>query len=292
VHFFMFDEEAHQICPDARRLRAMHQLESKTAFTARWLPGGFTPPSVVVRQGARINPADIYRVIGGPGRLKASYTASGNYNSCFTSEDELRELMDLPEWQAVNYVVQRDVGDADISINWLSKEDGVKPLFATRQLMDGVCHKGNLRDDTLFEVAQEASTGVADWAWDNGYRARPGCFFGIDFRIDSESGRLWAIECNARFTAPVYGWLLSMRLGTPWFGVVNLKGLQTDAINQVIPPELRFSPIKKCGVIMHNPGPLAAEGVCGVTLLAACEEQGLELLASLEAHNITTCAVA
>lgn len=284
--FFMFDQEAHEVRPDQERLKATLNLENKADFTERWLPSGMLPPSSVVRRTARANPLQIWSDIGcRPGIMKAAWTASGNLNVEFNSQEQLAKLVSSPEWQEVDYVVQQKVGSVDVSVNALIDMLGPQTLFATRQIMKDKCHEGNLQDERLVDLCHEKIKGMIRSAWESGVRD----FIGFDLRYDPDTGRMWVIECNARFTGPIYGWLLAKRLGMPWFGVKNLKGLSFQKLDNVVSPQFQFRAGRERGVIIHNPGPLSApkkeDRACGITIVAEDEVAGLDLLREIERHN-------
>jgi hypothetical protein len=279
AEFFMFNSWAHQIRPDQARLKATWDYENKCILCTRW-GGGKMPPTVVVHRGKnpqqRMNPHSVWQLLGGvPVRLKAGISAAGNDNILCRDLASMVKAFDCEPWKAADFVVQRQVGDTDASVNYRAEEFGVNFLFATRQLVvKGSVHKGNICDSGLEKVCRALTDEMAFKAWQEGVRG----FFGFDLRVSSDKSRAWVIECNARFTAPVYGWLIASQLNVPYWAVVNLENLPAQSIEGALPQSLLYDPSEKVGVVCHNPGPLINEGACSVTVLAPSRRTLMSLL--------------
>lgn len=266
---FLFDDRMHKYDPNDVRLAVTRSLESKARFSQTWAEGGGLPPTAIIMNRSSLctspTPQHVWETIAGcSGRLKAAFCASGNDNVQFHSLASLAKLMGSKPWSKIDYVVQQDVGDTDVSVNYYAYNGKVYFLFGTRQLMaEGVHHIGNIKDGTYDDVCRGLTDQMAAKAAEDGFQG----FFGFDCRVDSETKKAWVIECNARITAPVYAWLLAMRHRSPFFRVDDVRTVMGASINEVLPAGLRFSPPSGCGVIMHNPGILRV-GACGVTTLA------------------------
>ena len=283
AEFFMFNHLAHQIRPDEARLKATWGHENKCALGTRWGNGGKMPPTVVVHHGKspqqRLNPHSVWQLLGGlPVRLKIGISAAGTDNILCRDPASMVQAFDRKPWKSADFVVQRQVGDIDASVNYRAEESGVNFLFVTRQLVaGGSAHKGNIHDPSLEKVCRALADEMAFRAWQEGVRG----FFGFDLRVLSDKSRAWVIECNARFTAPIYGWLIASQLKVPCWAVVNLENLPEPTIEGSIPRPLLYDSVEKVGVVCHNPGPLINEAACSVTVLAPSRETLMSLLRDL-----------
>lgn len=294
IDVFMFDGRAHGLVPNERRFWATVENEDKCRLALRWDgKSGYVPESVVVLDDPlaygltnyeRPSPARVWHILGcRRGRLKAGICASGNDNCVFRSYGELESLMWSDEWRRRNYVAQLDVGDIDVSNVYYGDETGLHFVCGTRQENSGeFCekHEGNYEDQSHVLLTRPLTDHMALEAWHNGLRG----FFGYDLRVNAEYSRCWVVECNARITAPVYGWLLKMRHRMPWFCVMNLKGVAANSITGAISQEYEFGRRSDGGVFCHNPGPLRSEHACSVTVLADSYEQGLCILDGVRTH--------
>lgn len=278
---FFYDANVRRLRGGDERCTAVLTHESKCTFTELWQDHGYLPPTVVVwRWNRSLCPDTVWEEIGrASGRLKADRCASGNDQAGFASWDSLRRLMSAHPWNEMNYIVQRDVGDCDCSANYYADADGAHFLFATRQIIaNGKDHKGNYPETRSEAVVRSLTDGLAAYAYRHGIRG----FFGFDVRLDSETGQVWVIECNARITAPCYGWLLANKVGVPTWRVQSVAGLQHDTINENLPWPLRFD--GRQGIVIHNSGSIASSRSCQLTVLGDTQADCAHMLEDFERY--------
>lgn len=283
--YFMYDQRLFQYRPNQALLDSTLGLESKVSFALEWHNRGVMPPTVVVRSKSKLGQAtaeEAWSAIGQcPGRLKAAFCASGNDNVCFGTLRALKRLRVSDKWTQADFVIQKNVGDKDVSMNYYIDDKGVYFLFGTLQMMkDGQCHRGNIQDSTYNEICRSLTDQIAMQAFERGFRG----FVGFDLRVDSESFQAWVIECNARITAPVYGWFLAMKQGLSWFCIDTLVGVNPNLhIVDIIPEHLVSKPFVSAGAIALTPSLLRA-GAFGVAITAPNQEVGISILKRLHEH--------
>lgn len=281
---FLFDDRMHVVRSDPSWLKTVKLYEHKGALVDLWRNRGCLPPSVCVYGETRgeVAPlaAEVWQKLGmKPGRIKVAFSAAGaNQEQCrFKSQAELQKLLKDRNLQHVDYVIQQDVGQVDLSVNYYSNGNGeVYHLFCTEQHNDPVnrsAHAGNVQDDRHARTCRLITDQMAVHAAEKGMKG----FFGFDLRYDPKQNRAWVIECNARVTAPVYGWVLAMKHNAARFGVTTIKGVTGRSIADVIHPSLWYTPQRGSGIIVHNPGPIE-QGVCQVTALAPTQAAVTQLL--------------
>ncbi|MCB9816561.1 ATP-grasp domain-containing protein [Candidatus Nomurabacteria bacterium] len=288
---FQFTPKMRVIRDDPRWLEVVSLYEHKGRLADLWQGQGFTPPSVAVygqsRKEAALDASAVWEYLGKrPGRLKLAYGASGDQQPKFRALSQLKKLLKDLAWQDVDFVIQRDVGQVEISVNYYIDGAGkLYCLFTTLQQIEDSKHVGNIEDYTYEHAARAITDVMARDALDRGMKG----FFGFDLMVDRRTGRVWVIECNARVTAPVYGWILARKHGVARFGVATVKGVQGNTIVDALHPSLWYSKTQGKGIIVFNPGPIPLGEYQGAAL-APTQEGVIKLLA--DAKQTATAPIA
>ena len=280
---FMFDDDAHRVRADKRRLEATRACEDKVLFAKQWANSGYMPETAIFEPEDPITPERAWNIVAcKPAFVKAAMTASGNDNVYCGTYDELFGIMCSPEWKGRRYVIQKAFGAHDMSINYFIADEGVYFLFCTTQVNDGVVHTGNVLCAEYDALCITATKAMVLKARRDGVRG----FCGYDLRVSADYKEVKVVECNARMTAPVYGYMLALKHDVTHWLVMNVYNVAHDTLEALVPESFEYNPTTKRGIICHNPGPLTSERAVSVTALGGSKE---ELFACLEAFKAHAC---
>lgn len=281
---FLYDDWIYCLCgknAEGNLYEATRKLEDKVRFTELFQTDNVLPRSVTVYEHELFISDKVWEMIGEkPGRIKGALCASGNDNQVFFTKFEFSKLM--ISWQGRRCVIQEDVGKIDVSMNYYINNNRLYFLFGTKQIVVNSVHKGNFESAQFNDLCRGLTDNIALKIKSMGFKG----FFGFDLRVDPDQNKAWVIECNARITAPIYGWILKMKTGASWFGVKNIEGINSSVvkINDLVPKHLRYNANQAEGVVVHNVGPLKSEHMCGITVLADNQKRGEEIIAELNEY--------
>jgi hypothetical protein len=164
--------------------------------------------------------------------------------------------------------IQAEVNaSAFLNLQYQVTADGVEPLLASEQVLDGCVHGGN-RYPTGHEPWDKIAP-FAEWVGDRGMQG----IFAVDVAVVPEAGgtRYVAIECNPRFNGSSYPTMVAKRLGIPAWSSATFK-TQWRSLSDIDLTDLVFKPATGSGVIFINWGTVQG-GKITVLIAGSREEQ-------------------
>lgn len=176
--------------------------------------------------------------------------------------------------------IQAEVAaSAFLNLQYQVTAQGVEPMLASEQILEGCVHKGNRYPSEYhpWEVVQP----FAEWMGDRGMKG----IFAVDVAVvpKRDGVEYRAIECNPRFNGSSYPTLIAHKLSIPEWSSTTYQTEQRS-LQEIPLTDLAFDPSTGKGVILVNWGTIKA-GKLSVLLAGSEVEQtalGTELKARLQ----------
>ncbi len=167
---------------------------------------------------------------------------------------------------------------AFLNLQYQITANGVQPLLASEQILDGCVHGGN-RYPTPYEPWAIVQP-FAEWMAQRGMKG----IFAVDVAVVVEANgevNYFAIECNPRFNGSSYPTLVAQRLGIPEWSSATYK-TEVRSLAAINLDDLTFNPQTGEGVVVINWGTVKV-GKLSV-LLAGSPTVQAQLGAALQAQ--------
>ncbi|MEO1095625.1 MAG: ATP-grasp domain-containing protein [Cyanobacteria bacterium J06638_28] len=165
---------------------------------------------------------------------------------------------------------------AFLNLQYRATAEGVMPLLASEQILDGCVHGGN-RYPTPYEPWAIVQP-FADWMRDHGMQG----IFAVDVAVVPEGDQIsyCAIECNPRFNGSSYPTLVAQRLRIPAWSSATYT-TPKRSLREIELRDLAFDPTTGEGVIVINWGTIQVGKIS--VLLAGSRQVQTKLASELKA---------
>ncbi|MCB1875298.1 MAG: ATP-grasp domain-containing protein [Chromatiales bacterium] len=232
---FYFGPRENGIRPQQRYYRVVEHINNKNNFVALASHLRMDIPATKCFQGKEwFAGLDHFEY---PCYVKAAVSVAGK--GIFRCENAQQVIQALAHFDDnVPLQVQEEIStQVFLNLQYTADEQGVTPLLASEQVLNGFTHQGN-RYPACCEP-WESVDPMAEWLWEKGMRG----IFAFDVGVVRQDGetRYVPIECNPRFNGASYPSAIAQRMGIrQWIakelktragtlGDIDLDGLEYDA---------------------------------------------------------------
>lgn len=154
-----------------------------------------------------------------------------------------------------------------LNLQYRADDQGVEPLLATEQVLNGFTHQGN-RYPACCEP-WESVNPMAQWLWERGIRG----IFAFDVGVvqEAQGTRFVPIECNPRFNGASYPSSIAVKMGIDEWIARDMK-THAETLSEIDLSGLEYEPETKTGVIVVNWGTVLV-GKLGILIAGDREQQ-------------------
>ena len=270
---YTFNDTFHALQPDRFRLEAAELCNNKNSFIAYCVTANIPVPPTYVSQYGPLHPLSAVQL---PAYVKAARSAAGI--SIYRTQNRA-ELAAALTRVGTEYQVQQEVQDvtAFINVHYRADANGVHHVATTTQLLNDFRHMGSVYPSeydghhiTDSLAAKLQARGLRD-------------IFGFDTAVTAD-GRMFILECNARWSASTYPIMIAKRLRAKAWTACKLDTRMTRPQDLQL-GELVYNPSTQNGIVVIDFGMLAADQASEreiTCLLIGTPEEQSELRIRLE----------
>lgn len=269
---FYFGDAVHQDSPHAEQFRQLDQnwygvvdyVNSKNNFMQLAHKLGVTVPITLCFDEK--SAIDFHTEIPYPCYLKPSISVDGvGIVRCEDKQQLMSVVQGLPEYMP--FQIQEEVKATHfLNLQYQVTPQGVEPLAASEQILDGCAHSGN-RYPTVhqpWDIVQP----MAEWMVNQGMKD----IFAFDVAVVEKEGDpcYLAIECNPRFNGASYPTGIAHKLNiTQWTSETFVTSHRS--LHQLDFKDIEYDPQTEQGVVLVNWGSILVGKL--VILLAGSQDQ-------------------
>ena len=208
-----------------------------------------------------------YSNIPYPCYLKPAVSVDGVGIFRCANSDELDEALDKLDENIPLQLQQEVIADKFLNLQYQVKEEQVKPLAATEQILDGFAHQGN-RYPTNYQP-WELVDPMAQWMTQKGMKG----IFAFDVAAVETDKAIdyFAIECNPRFNGASYPTGIAQKLNINSWSSENFT-TQKRSLDEIDVSDIEYDQTTGMGIILVNWGSILV-GKLGVLLAGSITEQ-------------------
>ncbi|MDJ0897517.1 MAG: ATP-grasp domain-containing protein [Xenococcus sp. MO_188.B8] len=212
-----------------------------------------------------------------PCYLKPAISVDGVGISRCANPEELHEAIKLLDDHLALQVQQEVIASKFLNLQYHVTPDGVTPLAATEQILDGFAHNGN-RYPTVHQP-WDLVAPMAEWMAQKGMKG----IFAFDVAaVENGAGTYYlAIECNPRFNGASYPTGIARKLNIDSWSSENFN-TKYRSLTDINLEGLEYNPATGKGIIIVNWGSILV-GKLGILLAGSIPEQD-QLKQSLKAR--------
>ena len=202
-----------------------------------------------------------------PCYLKPAISVDGVGISRCANAEELNEAMKILDDHLPLQVQQEVIALKFLNLQYHVTSDGVAPLAATEQILDGFAHNGN-RYPTVHQP-WDLVAPMADWMAQKGMKG----IFAFDVAaVENGVGtEYFAIECNPRFNGASYPTGIARKLDIDSWSSENFN-TKYKSLADINLDGLEYNPATGKGIIIVNWGSVLV-GKLGILLAGSISEQ-------------------
>ena len=211
-----------------------------------------------------------------PCYLKPAISVDGVGISRCESDRELQEALDKIADSTPLQMQQEIIASNFLNLQYEVTPQGVEPLIATEQILEGFAHNGN-RYPTVHQPWNLVEP-MAQWMANKGMKE----IFAFDVAVsDAEQAEYYAIECNPRFNGATYPTGIARKLNIMSWASENFQTRYTS-LYDIDLTNLEYDSATGTGVIIVNWGSILV-GKLGILVAGSLDEQA-EIKKELQAR--------
>lgn len=256
---------------DKHRHQVVEFMNSKNNFMQIAHELGVKVPQTFCCQ----NTAEIPEEVPYPCYLKPSVSVDGVGIVRCETEAQLDQALQHLAPESSFQIQEEVVATTFLNLQYHVTEQGVEPLAASEQILDGCSHGGN-RYPTPYQP-WELVEPMAQWLAEQGMKD----VFAFDVAVETERSdpHYLAIECNPRFNGATYPTGIARKLDITHWSCETFR-TQHHSLDAVDLSGIEFDSATGTGVILVNWGPIQVGKL--VILLAGSPEQQQQLRQTLK----------